>query len=257
MNYETQHLNYLATQIQQTKEELSSLPDGKLICSHNGTYYKWYYSNNGKSTYIPKSNRAFAEKLARKKYLTLLLQDLLKEQKNIQHILKYKLPFERISDLFLLKNPEYRSLLQSYDSLLSKELSDWMNSPYPKNPSHPEKLIHQTVCNLLVRSKSESMIVTALHHYKIPFRYENPLTLNTATLYPDFTIRHPKTGYYYYWEHFGMMENPSYIQNCFSKQQLYASFNILPTIQLITTYENTEHPLNTETIDRIIHQYFL
>ena len=44
MNYETQHLNYLATQIQQTKEELSSLPDGKLICCHNGTYYKWYYS---------------------------------------------------------------------------------------------------------------------------------------------------------------------------------------------------------------------
>ena len=62
-------------------------------------------------------------------------------------------------------------------------------------------------------------------------------------IYPDFTIRDPSSGKTYYWEHFGMMDQPSYAARTFSKLQLYTSFQIIPSIQLITTYETQEHPL--------------
>ena len=78
--------------------------------------------------------------------------------------------------------------------------------PYEKNPKYPEHLIHKTVSGIYVRSKSESMIALQLYTEKIPFRYECALQLGETTLYPDFTILHPKTGEIFYWEHFGMMD---------------------------------------------------
>ena len=42
-------------------------------------------------------------------------------------------------------------------------------------------------------------------------------------IYPDFTLRHPDTGKYYYWEHFGQMDTPEYYTKACSKMQLYIS----------------------------------
>lgn len=96
-----------------------------------------------------------------------------------------------------------------------------------------------------------------LHINKIPFRYECSLQLGDVTIFPDFTIRHPKTGEIYYWEHFGLMDNPTYCKNSISKLQLYASQGIVPSIQLITTYETKENPLSAELVGKIIQHYYL
>ncbi|MFQ8777759.1 MAG: hypothetical protein ACLR78_10425 [Roseburia sp.] len=61
-----------------------------------------------------------------------------------------------------------------------------------------------------MRSKSEAMIAMLLHLNAIPYRYECALSLGGVTLFPDFTIRHPVTGVLYYWEHFGLMDDPAY-----------------------------------------------
>ena len=74
---------------------------------------------------------------------------------------------------------------------------------------------------------------------------------------PDFTIRHPKTGEFYYWEHFGLMDDPAYSKNAYSKLQFYASCNIIPSIQLITTFETKDIPLSSEMIESLIEYYFL
>lgn len=71
------------------------------------------------------------------------------------------------------------------------------------------------------------------------------------------TILHPKTEQLYYWEHFGLMDSPGYCQNAFSKQQLYAAHGILPSVHLLTTYENQAYPLNTELVEKMIYYYFL
>ena len=96
-----------------------------------------------------------------------------------------------------------------------------------------------------------------LYTRKIPYRYECILHLGDSILYPDFTIMHPRTYKLYYWEHFGLMDNADYMQTAFSKLQLYGSHGIIPSIQLITTYETKDHPLSSEDIEKIIEYYFL
>ncbi len=150
----------------------------------------------------------------------------------------------------------YSELLASYFQL-SPSHTAWMQETYDHNSKNPENLIYKAVNGISVRSKSEAIIAMLLYTNKIPFRYECALNLGDIKFYPDFTILHPKTEQLYYWEHFGLMDSPGYCQNAFSKQQLYAAHGILPSVHLLTTYENQAYPLNTELVEKKIYYYFL
>ncbi|MGN0165577.1 MAG: ATPase [Lachnospiraceae bacterium] len=258
MLYERAKKEYetLTEQICSLKCQLETFPPGKLICCNHKTYTKWYHKDQGQREYIPKSNRRLAQQLAQKKYLTYLLQDLEKEQKALTLYLNHH-SNEKQSDSLLLNHPEYQELLSQTHLSLSKELTDWMASPYNRNTSHPESLSHKGIANTLLRSKSEVLIDMALRKYNIPFRYECALELNNATLFPDFTIRHPHTGELHYWEHFGLMDNHSYTENAIAKIRLYTSNGIIPGDKLITTYETRNSPLTIQTIEKTIEFYFL
>ena len=73
----------LTQKISDIQQQLNQLPHGKLIISHNGENIKWYSSDGHSKKYIPKSDRALAEQLALRKYLTSLLEELLQEKKAI------------------------------------------------------------------------------------------------------------------------------------------------------------------------------
>ena len=99
------------------------------------------------------------------------------------------------------------------------------------------------------------MIVKMLKQHQIPYRYECQLILDDIELYPDFIIRHPRTGEVFYWEHFGMVDKPEYVKIMISKLQIYIANNIFPGINLITTYETHDHPLTFEMIEMLISYY--
>lgn len=184
------------------------------------------------------------------------LEDLENEKKAIEFYLRHHSPTGK-SELLLTTPSEYQKLLKPYFSPLQEELTNWMNAPYQKNTSHTENLVHRSSSGNLVRSKSEMMIDMFLYVNNIPFRYECALELNGIILYPDFTIRHPKTGELIYWEHFGLMDNPSYAQNVPNKLRTYISNRIIPNINLITTYETQANPLSVEAIQKLVEYYFL
>lgn len=196
----------LEHQINNLKIQISNLPNGKLICSHNGARCKWYHSDGHIKTYIPKGNRKLAEDLALKKYYTCLLEDLEAEKKLYQLSLK---TIPRKSEQLLINDSEIQNLLQSHFTPISSELSDWLHASFKSNPVHP-----------------------------------------------DFTIRHPQTGEFYYWEHFGKMDDPKYAKNTLLKLNLYIENHIIPSINLITTYETQNHPLALKQIKTTISQYF-
>lgn len=237
------------------KLQLSSFPDGTLSCAKNGSHYKWYQQFDNKRIYIPKKNRPLAEALAQKKYLSLLLKDLSREKRAVQFYLEHH-PNTLHSDSLLL-HPEFGSLLAPHFIPINRELSDWINAPYEHNSKHPEHLLHKSTSGNLLRSKSELIIDTLLYKNQIPFRYECALTLGKTTFFPDFTIRHPKTGDTFYWEHFGLMDDAEYAKNACSKLQLYTSHGIVPSIHLITTYETKVNPLGFDMVEKIIEHYFL
>lgn len=248
--------NYLEEKIQMLKTEIANLPDGKICCVHESKRVKWMYKKADTYKYIRKKDRSFAEKLAQKKYLEKLCLKYQSELYAINLFLKhYKASDDDLAKM--LSDPAYQELLHPFLKPESKELEEWQNEAYEKNLAHPENLIYPTSSGNVVRSKSEALIDLYLFTSKIPFRYECALELNGTVIYPDFTVINEKTRKIYYWEHFGMMDNPVYVQKAFSKMQLYASNQIYPDVQLITTFETRDVPLTTERINQIIQQYFV
>lgn len=247
----------LDEQIHTIQSQLNRLPEGKLICAANGKGHKWYKSDGHNSDYISKKERKLAEKLAYKKYLSLRLKNLIHEKNAIDFYLRHHDTNAYEAELSLINSTEFKDLLAPHFIPLSQELRDWMQTPYERNINHPENLTNKAYSGNMVRSKSEVLIDMFLYKNKIPFRYECPLELDGIIMYPDFTIRHPETGQIYYWEHFGLMDNSSYSKSACSKLQLYISNGIIPSIQLITTYETKDHPLNAEDVENIVDHYFL
>ena len=99
-----------------------------------------------------------------------------------------------------------------------------------------------------VRSKSEVMIATYLYENGIPFRYEEPLVLGGVVYCPDFTFRDPKSGAFYWYEHFGKMDEPDYVRDNIPRLITYADHGIVPGINLVLTYETKKHKLSLPQI---------
>lgn len=239
------------------QKTLASYPKGKLICCHQKNHYKWYQRDEHGKTYIPKSNRILAEKLAAKKLAHHSLAKLTAEHQAITAYLNTYNSYIKKAEPSPLEHPGYQELLSTFFKPVSAELYEWASSPFESNPRNPDNLIHKTDTGIYVRSKSEAMIVHFLYINKIPFRYECKLVLGKIVLYPDFTIRHPVTGEIFYWEHFGLMDDPSYCKKTSAKIQTYSMHGIIPSINLITTYETQNHPLTTDAIIKILEEYFL
>jgi len=248
--------NRLEAKLKSIKEQLDIMPDGKLICARNGKGIKWYHSDGKIRTHIKKGERPYAEQLALKKYLTLLSDDLIAEIRSIDFYLRHH-PDVNKAEQLLTEKPGYQELLLPYFTSQPDIQSDWLHEPYERNLKHPQYLKHKTSSGNMVRSKSEAMIDYILTTNGIPFRYECALSLGDTIIHPDFTILHPRTDKIFYWEHFGMMDDPSYSKNVGSKLQLYISNGIIPSIQLITTYETSYAPLTIHELETIVRTYFL
>ena len=246
----------LDEQINSLLSQISCFPEGKLICAKDRNHtYKWYRSDGHQLVYIPKKERKLAEQLAVKRYLSLQLQDLENEKRAIDFYLRHHNPSK--AEEMLNTKSEYQTLLSSHFKPKSEQISEWVNSDFESNPKFPEQKIHKTSSGVLVRSKSETLIERALFVNKVPFRYECALQIGSVTIYPDFTIMHPVTGEVFYWEHFGMMDNSRYARNAGEKIQLYLTHGIIPTINLITTYETLKQPLSYKEVEKIVFENFL
>ena len=51
------------------------------------------------------------------------------------------------------------------------------------------------------------------------------------------------------------MDDSNYANNVALKLNTYISNHIIPTIDLITTFETRDHPLTIDTINRVIEEY--
>ena len=247
----------LELEIQATEEIIKKLPEGKFVCCHGKNCYKWYQSDGHTKTYIRKEDRELAENLMYKKYLQAHIQDLTCEKEAVELYINHINQVISKANQLMAKSPEFQKLLSPFFKPEKDVLTAWMNESYEKNPKYLRGLVVKTCTGEYVRSKSETYIYTALHNHKIPFRYECRLVVGEKVFYPDFTIRHPKTGDFFYWEHHGLMDKPGYAKKSYEKLEDYYSVHIIPGINLITTYETDEHPLSFDLVEKIISYYFL
>ncbi len=258
MYYEMKkHLNQLNQKISNITKELSLFPAGKLMISKDHNTFRWYVSIDGKTEYLRKTELIKAKALAKKRYLEKKLAYYKSEAFSAELYLKHS-PVGKSKEFEILAgHPGYAPLLRPQFAPLNEKLSSWQNEKFPSNPYHPEHLTSPSISGHILRSKSESMIDALLFTHKIPFRYESELVIDGVALYPDFTIRHPKTGKFYYWAHMGRMDDPQYIRRKCEELIKLIKIGIVPGVNLILTFETKECQLDMLTIEEIIQKYFL
>lgn len=108
-----------------------------------------------------------------------------------------------------------------------------------------------------MRSKSEKILADRFDDYKIPYKYEYPLVLSGRKVYPDFTFFHPTGNQQIYWEHFGIMDDPSYCDSTLRKIELYNHNGIYIGGNLIVTFETAGYNLNDRLVEGYIRRYLL
>lgn len=226
--------------IEEMDSELNSLPDGELIVYKNNGSYRWYYLTGNSKIYLSKKNKQLAEKLAYKKYILLKKQALL-EQKAVIEFNSTKVFQAQKAMQDFLKFPGNIELLSKTHIRSDFE---WPTKDFKTNTLYPEQKCIPCPSGNYVRSKSEGLIDMVLTEHAIPFRYECELIIGTQTFYPDFTLINPTNGKIIYWEHLGLMDNPNYAKNVFSKIRTYYNNGIIPGKNLIITYETSENPFS-------------
>lgn len=157
--------------------------------------------------------------------------------------------------LLLQKNVQaiLHALWPGSSELLKRNTSLFMvwEAPEDLDNFYPDKLIHTTIREELVRSKSELVIANRLAAHGLSYYYEKPLKVSeTDFVRPDFTIMYQ--GEEWYWEHLGLLDDEEYRKRWKRKEEWYKKHGFYD--RLITSQE--VGGLDSKKIDALIEKTF-
>lgn len=265
-------LKNLQTTLMEKEKEINKKLEGHLrIAQRHGRsqFYHYTESSNPKGRYIPLKEKAFAYKLAQKDYDTEVIILIQKEIDMLQNYLKQTGGGRAISELYDSLCPARRELITPVTLTDEQYAARWQEVSWAGRPFSPDTPLLYTARGERVRSKSEVIIADTLFRHKIPYRYEFPLTLKridddsyrsdfgkvAVTLHPDFLCLNTRTRSEFFWEHFGLMDDPEYSKNAAGKLRLYTENGILPGRNLIITMETKTEPPTAQVLEKLIAEY--
>ena len=243
---------------------IKNAPEGSLRISKSNGVVQYYRRINPKDTigkYILSKDKPLATELAQKDYDKKVLAAAQKELRLLNYTQKSYSKMQLAEKIFEKFNSLWRALIKPVRFTDEAFAKKWQSVSYKTKPfatGAPELF---TARGERVRSKSEIIIADTLFRLKIPYRYECPLTLKNAdgtkvTLHPDFTCLNLHTRREFYWEHFGMLDNPDYSEKAVQRLRLYERNNICTAKNLIITTETSKQPINTRQIERLAKSIF-
>jgi|GEM_PF-266368 len=242
------------------EKEYLLLPSGDLQREkHKNHYHYFLRGEDKKRQYLRKTEKALIGQMLRKRFLKKALPQL---RRNLRELQRAMGACGKIAEPVFETYDESEKIFEGAkgenagSSKLSKEEKNWLALPSKKNDYHQENLVHLTANGEKVRSKSEALIAGLLYSYHIPYKYEEELLLEEIVYYPDFTIRRPKDGKIFYWEHFGMVEDPEYARRMDRKVLEYRQKGIAPWDNLITSYDK-EGAIDMSLIQNMIKAFLL
>ena len=234
--------------LRKTKEQLKDAPQGTLRLTHTKQSVQYYCSLPGEKRidkYISKNNTELVRRLAQKSYD----KKILKQAERRLH---------QIRKIFWQEHKERQKLIQPAEPLWEQQLETWMAKNYEGKGFQKDSPMILTEQGERVRSKSEKILADCFYRHKIPYKYEHPLYLKGyGMIYPDFTFLSRKIKCEIYWEHHGMMDDPSYAESTIQKIQAYERNDIYPGEQLILTFETGKLVLDMEIAEKLIQKYLL
>jgi len=239
------------------KKKLLKAPEGTLILSKSNGKTQYYHKTNDtgrRGRYIPEKQMELAKALAQKDYDTKMLAAIVQDKKMIEEA------YKKISDLKCINtyhnlSDERRRLVDAHILTDEEYIEEWLNEKYEGKSFGLDTPMHITEKGERVRSKTEKMIADKLYTMNIPYRYECPLLLKGyGKVYPDFTLLRMYDRREVYYEHFGMMDNPQYVQNMISKINEYTNNGIYLGKNLFVTFETMQQPLNLKNVEKMLKE---
>lgn len=239
------------------EERLENVPEGTLRVTRTKKFPQFYH-NIGKGKpkkYISKKNQALIRSLAQKSYDEKVLRLAKKRLTQINRLLKdYK--DDEIDQIYKKEHPAKQSLIDPVSPIWEEKLEIWKNAEYKSKGFRADIPVILTDRGERVRSKSEKIIADFLYRNGIEYKYECPKYLDSiGIIYPDFTFLNQKTGEEIYWEHFGMVDVPTYAKKMVKKIETYENNNLFIGENLICTYETEESIISSKKIQQIVDKY--
>ena len=261
-----QQLSLIKKLIANSYSTLSASPPGRLTVqrSHGHIQYLHRPSEEGKKReYICKKRLPFARSLAQKEYTETFPKTALVYKETLQKLLSEGCSqsasnmYHALSDPYESLSPERKALVTPYVLSDNAFIQSFLETSYEKKGFADGSPVIRTQKGERVRSKSEKIIADKLDHMGIPYLYEYPLFLRRyGWIDPDFTLLDIRERSTVILEHFGLMQDPSYVTRSVKKLEDYVSDGYFPGDSLLVTYEGGTHVLDVEYLERLLNYRF-
>ncbi len=246
------------------KQKINESND-KLEVINQDKYYRYCVKKNSAEKeelkvhnrkYLKKDQIDIARDLARRDYMKKTYKVATQELKHVNKMLGvYQNP--TMEDCYESLHPGRKLLVAPIIPNDEEYAKEWFKKRSQRvNPILPSKPI-ETENHEIVRSKSEKIIADKLKLMGVPYKYEEALFFEGKTLFPDFTVLNKKTRKQYYWEHFGMMDDPNYVESVIQKLNFYSKNHIVLGENLIATFEIENQLVSTQVVEALIRSHLI
>ena len=252
----------LRSMIEYKEKNLKKVPKGSLNIDKKKDHVEYYYKSekekkiNKKGRFIRKSEIDLARKLAQRDYDQAIVKNAKERVRAIESFLRRynKTNLKSISEKL---HPSRKALINNLILSDKDYIEAWQATSYTGKGFINDEQVIVTEKGERVRSKSEKIIADKLYMLSIPYHYEQPLHLaNGISVYPDFTILKMPDREEVYLEHFGMLDDPDYMNKALYKIKSYENSGIYLGQKLFITHETSRNPLNTQNLDSMLRQLF-
>lgn len=249
--------------LKRTKQELVPIRhdvQGSLVIrnSKKCTEYLIYKGRDSPPEYISRTRIDIIAPLAQKRYEEKLMSVV---GSRIEILDECIAAFERllnlqdVSEIYSSLPDELKGFVKPYEGGDEKFAMRWQSRDFGKWSSGIH-LNYVTQRGDRVRSKSELIIADRLCAKGIPYHYETLFVCSDGSMTsPDFRILNKRTRKQYFWEHFGMMDDPEYCFHAIEKIEKYASSDVILGENLIVSFESPLKSLSTKYVDTMIREY--
>lgn len=238
------------------KEPALEADDGTQIRISNFNGYSKYYlrhgqvqkSNSKSGTYIPQGNIDQVRKIVQRNYDVDVVAKAQKELRYLQNFLNHY-PKKVFEDIYPALHPARKALISPAELTEEEFVEEWLSVTWDPLPFRPnDETEYYNKKGVRMKSKQETIMSNYFIDRDVPQRYEYPIRLKSlGEVHPDFMLLNKRTRKEYYWEHFGLWDNPDYMRKAVRKLVAYQRTGIYLGEQLIVTFETSTYHSSTFT----------
>jgi len=232
MNHFEYFDKFLGLKIIRLEDELSKIPDVKKWNTKQGIVYH----DKVRKTHSGNSEIG-----------GIMSNEYLRRTLLINEINELRVYWKELHDKEFTRS-DYNYVLRPIDTRLQQIFGNYED--FIEEANTHENKVHILSDGKDFDSKSEAIMGEAYKNLHIPYKVHVPIVLpdgQKATV--DSVMYFPELGIYKFHEHFVMIGDPNYNLTAIKKYRMYIENGLLPTRDILFTYESKKNPASPEFLE--------